>query len=154
MKNLLTKQNKEVILYIIFGILTTVVSWGAYAMFINLFSLSIVVSNTLSWIVGVSFAFVTNKIWVFESKSWKLKTTFKEGTAFVSSRAITGVLEVFGVPLLSLTGFDKIFFEIAGRIGISMQLFYTEGIYSKAAFAVIVIILNYVFSKLLVFRNN
>ena len=145
MKKLLTKQNKEIILYIIFGILTTLISWGTYALLINLFSLSILISNALSWVCGVTFAFVTNKIWVFESKSWQLQTTIKEGTAFVSARIITGILEVFGVPLLSLTGFDKIFFEIAAKMGLSMKLFYTEGIYSKAVFAVVVIILNYIF---------
>ena len=139
MKNLFTQQKKEIVLYIIFGILTTLVSWGTYALLINLFSFSILTSN---------------KIWVFESKSWKLQTTIKEGTAFVSSRIITGILEVFGVPLLSFTGFDEIFFKIAAKLGLSMKLFYTEGIYSKAAFAVVVIILNYIFSKLLVFRNQ
>ncbi|MCI8299163.1 MAG: GtrA family protein [Lachnospiraceae bacterium] len=154
MKKILTKQKKEVILYIIFGILTTIVSWGMYALLINLFSLSVLVSNTISWICGVTFAFITNKIWVFESKSWKLQTMIKEGTAFVSSRIITGILEIFGVPLLSYAGFDNLFFEIAGKIGVSMKIFYTEGIYSKAAFAVLVIILNYVFSKLIVFKNN
>ena len=154
MKNLFTQQKKEIVLYIIYGILTTLVSWGTYALLINLFSFSILTSNALSWVCGVTFAFITNKIWVFESKSWKLQTTIKEGTAFVSSRIITGILEVFGVPLLSFTGFDEIFFKIAAKLGLSMKLFYTEGIYSKAAFAVVVIILNYIFSKLLVFRNQ
>ncbi|NBH13576.1 GtrA family protein [Lachnospiraceae bacterium] len=154
MKNLLTPQKKEIILYIIFGILTTLVSWGTYALLVNLCSLSVLSSNTLSWICGVCFAFVTNKIWVFESHSWKLQTICKEGTTFVSSRIITGILEIFAVPLLSLAGFDNMFFEIAGKIGFSMKLFYTEGIYSKAAFAVIVIILNYIFSKILVFKNK
>lgn len=153
MKTSFTNPKREITLYIIFGILTTLVSWSMYILFVNLFSLSVLVSNALSWIGSVCFAFVTNKIWVFDSKSWKIQTFIREGITFVSSRIVTGVMEIFGVPLLSLIGFDRIFFGIARKIGISMTLFYTEGIYSKAAFAVLVIILNYVFSKLFVFKE-
>ena len=154
MKTLFTNTKKEITLYIIFGILTTLVSWGLYILFVNLFSLSVLVSNALSWIGSVCFAFVTNKIWVFDSKSWKIQTLIKESVSFVSSRTVTGVMEIFGVPLLSLIGFDSIFYGIARKIGISIKLFYTEGIYSKAAFAVLVIILNYVFSKIFVFKET
>lgn len=148
------KKTKEILLYIIFGVLTTLVNWLIYALLANIFSLSILVSNALSWAGAVVFAFVTNKIWVFDSKSWNIRTVIQEGIAFLASRAMTGVIEIFGVPLLSLTGFDNIFYGIAGKLHLSFQLFYTKGIYSKAALAVIVIILNYVFSKLLVFREK
>ncbi len=154
MKNFFTPPKKEITLYIIFGILTTLVSWSMYILFVSLFSLSVLVSNALSWICSVCFAFVTNKIWVFDSKSWKMQTLIKEGITFVSSRAITGIMEILGVPLLSLIGFDRIFYGIARKIDISIELFYTEGIYSKAVFAVLVIILNYVFSKLFVFKDS
>ncbi len=153
MKNLF-KKYKEVILYLIFGVLTTLVSWGSYAIFVNICGFSVLVSNAISWVCGVVFAFITNKIWVFESKSWKPTLIVKEAVGFVSSRALTGVLEIFGVPLLSSTGFDNIFFSIVEKIGFKMRIFYTDGIYSKFAFAFIVIILNYVFSKLIVFKNK
>ena len=154
MKNFFTPPKKEITLYIIFGILTTLVSWSMYILFVSLFSLSVLVSNALSWICSVCFAFVTNKIWVFDSESWKMRTLIKEGITFVSSRAVTGIMEILGVPLLSLIGFDRIFYGIARKIDISIKLFYTEGIYSKAVFAVLVIILNYVFSKLFVFKDS
>ena len=150
MKKLFYKY-KEIIVYIIFGILTTFVSWGSYAIFVNSFLFSVAVANVISWICSVAFAYVTNKIWVFESKSWKLKT---EAAAFVSSRAITGVIEIFGVPLLVSTGFDNLFLKLAREYNISMKFFHTEGIYSKIAFAVIIIVLNYVFSKLFVFQTK
>lgn len=153
MKKLFYKY-KEIIVYIIFGILTTFVSWGSYAIFVNSFLFSVAVANVISWICSVAFAYFTNKIWVFESKSWKLKTVIKEATAFVSSRAITGVIEIFGVPLLVSTGFDNLFLKLAREYNISMKFFHTEGIYSKIAFAVIIIILNYVFSKLFVFQTK
>lgn len=154
MKTFFTNPKKEITLYIIFGILTTLVSWVLYILFVNLFSLSVLISNAFSWICSVCFAFVTNKIWVFDSKSWNMQTLIKEGITFVSSRTVTGIMEIFGVPLLSSIGFDSIFYSIARKIGISIKLFYTEGIYSKAAFAVLVIILNYVFSKLFVFKEK
>ncbi len=147
-------KTKEIILYIIFGVLTTLVNWVIYALLTNLCSLSILISNAISWGGAVAFAFVTNKIWVFESKSWNIRTIIQESIAFLASRAVTGVIEIFGVPLLSLTGFDNIFYGIAERIHLSSQLFFTKGIYSKAALAVIVIILNYALSKLLVFREQ
>lgn len=148
------KKTKEIVLYIIFGVLTTLVNWIIYALLANIFSFSILVCNAISWAGAVAFAFVTNKIWVFESRSWSIRTVIQESIAFLASRAMTGVIEIFGVPLLSLTGFDRIFYGIAEKMHLSSQLFYTKGIYSKAALAVIVIILNYIFSKLLVFREE
>ena len=155
----LLKKYREIIMYIIFGLLTTFVGWGSYVVFVNSFPIAnkdilVFVSNLLSWICGVVFAFVTNKLWVFNSKSWEKKLVIKEAVTFVSSRAITGVLEIFGVPLLASTGYDGIFFNIVKAMGLSMKLFYTEGIYSKMSVAVIVIILNYVFSKLFVFNDK
>lgn len=157
MENINTKNNKktkEIVLYIIFGVLTTLVNWIIYALLANIFSFSILVCNAISWAGAVAFAFVTNKIWVFESRSWNIRTVIQESIAFLASRAMTGIIEIFGVPLLSLTGFDNIFYGIAEKMHLSFQLFYTKGIYSKAVLAVIVIILNYVFSKLLVFREK
>ncbi|MGN0173752.1 MAG: GtrA family protein [Acutalibacteraceae bacterium] len=159
--------------------MTTLVGWGSYIVFVEssisitlanpissllawmfghkviaLDELVIFVANFLSWVCGVVFAFVTNKLWVFNSKSWKAKKVVKEAVSFVSSRAITGVLEIFGVPLLASTGFDNFFYDIVEKMGLSMKIFYTDGIYSKVAFAVVVIILNYVFSKLIVFKDK
>ncbi len=139
---------KEIIMYLIFGVLTTVVSWGSYALFeiaLGIFIKNTIVlssvANVLSWIVAVLFAFVTNKLWVFESKSWKGSTLIKELGAFVGSRLLTGVLEWFGVPLLMLIGLDQSIFGI-------------EGMLAKILISIIVVILNYILSKLLVFRNK
>lgn len=153
------QYDKEIIMYIIFGILTTVVSWGTYAIFIATFpikdtKLMVFTSNLVSWICSVVFVFVTNKIWVFRSRSWEAKKVITEGVALISSRMLTGIIEVLGVPFLSSCGFDQIFFSMAKKVGIHWNFFYVDGIYSKMAFAVIVVVLNYVFSKLFVFKEG
>ncbi len=135
-------------MYLIFGVLTTVVSWGSYALFEILFgtfiSGSIVLSavaNVLSWIVAVLFAYITNKLWVFKSKSFKGNVMMKELAAFVGSRLATGVLEWVGVPLLMVIGLDQPIFGI-------------EGMLAKVIVSVVVVILNYILSKLFVFKNK
>ncbi len=139
---------KEIIMYLIFGVLTTLVSWGSYALFEIIFGTfirgSIVLSsvaNVLSWIVAVLFAFITNKLWVFESKSFNSNVLIKELTTFVGSRLATGVLEWVGVPLLML-------------IGLNQSIFGIEGMLAKVVVSVIVVILNYILSKLFVFKNK
>ena len=143
----LLKKYKELITYFIFGVLTTLVNWVTYTLLVKISPESIselswiTVSNAAAWVAGVLFAFITNKIWVFESKSFALKTVIKELISFVAARAVTGVLEVFGVPLLVKLGLDQTVFGI-------------EGMAAKLIVSVAVVILNYVFSKLIVFRKK
>ena len=93
------REHKEVILYLIFGVLTTVVNWLAYAAFVWI-GLDINVSNILSWIVGVSFAFVVNKWYVFESRSLESRKVIKEFGSFVGARIFTGIIAILLFPLL------------------------------------------------------
>lgn len=137
---------KEIILYIVFGVLTTAVSFITYAVCTKLINLQneiagIAVSNVISWICAVLFAFVTNKIWVFESRSGDVKTIFGELWKFVASRLLTGALEWFGVPFLVYLGLNQTIFGI-------------DGMLSKLIVSVAVVILNYVFSKIFVFKKN
>lgn len=145
---------KEIITYIIFGVLTTLVSWGSYAIFVNMLSMPVFFGNLLSWICAVAFAYITNKLWVFDSKSWKPSVIGKEIATFVASRGVTGVVEIVAVPLLAKTGFDNIFYNILQKMDISLGILYTDGIYSKIILAVIVVILNYFFSKFIIFKKN
>lgn len=153
---------KEIIMYIIFGVLTTLVNWVVYTILIKIFGSAaesetvlfslfgrditmsifyIFIANFVAWVAGVVFAFVTNKIWVFESKSWKFGLVMKELWLFVAARLITGVLEWFGVPALVAAGMDQ-------------PLFGIDGFLAKIVVSVIVVILNYVFSKLIIFRKK
>lgn len=148
------QKHKEIITYIFFGILTTLVSWGSYAVFVNLLSMNVFTGNLLSWICAVSFAYVTNKLWVFDSKSWKASVIVKEIISFVASRGVTGVIEIVAVPLLAKTGFDNIFYNILEKMNVSLGVLFTDGIYSKVVLAVIVVILNYFFSKFIIFKKK
>ncbi len=148
------KKYKEVITYIIFGVLTTLVSWGSYAVFVNLLSMKVFTGNLLSWICAVAFAYITNKLWVFDSKSWNAGVVVKEIISFIASRGVTGVIEIVCVPLLAKTGFDNIFYNILEKMNISIGILFTDGIYSKIVLAVIVVILNYFFSKFLIFKKK
>lgn len=150
MKN---KNKREISLYIVFGVLTTAISWGSYALLIHYSTAGVFWCNLLSWIFANIFAFITNKIFVFRSLSWKPKDTAAEAAKFLSSRALTGALEIVGVPLLAKTGFDEFFFRICKLIGLKWAVFYTDGLYVKIVFAVVIVILNYIFSKFLVFRK-
>lgn len=146
-KDLFVKY-KEIISYVFFGVLTTVVSFVSYAIFTKIIRTQneiagVAVANVLSWVCAVIFAFVTNKLWVFESKESGIKTVLSELCKFTASRLFTGVIEWFGVPLL-------VFF------GLNQTILGIEGMFSKVTVSVIVVILNYIFSKLFVFtkKNN
>lgn len=137
---------KEIIMYLIMGGGTTVVNWGVYAFTVTILPLSntdskVLIANIIAWILAVIFAYVTNKIWVFGSHSWKFAFVIKELFLFVSARLITGLLEIFGVPLLV-------------KLGLNQTLFGIEGMVSKVLVSVIVVILNYVFSKLFIFKET
>ena len=144
----LFKKHKEIISYLFWGVLTTVVSWVSFAAASKLlesFGWDVIllssVANAVSIVLAVSFAFVTNKLWVFDSKSWDGGTVLPELARFLSARFVTALLEMGGVPALVALGLDTTFFGI-------------EGMIAKAVVSVAVVILNYVFSKLFVFKER
>ena len=143
MKNLLSlyKKYREIIQYLIFGVGTTVVSWGTYSICAKIFGIPVAGSNIISWFLAIVFAYVTNKLWVFESKSWKVDVFFSELYKFVSARFLTGLIEILGVPFMVSVGMDQ---EILG----------VPGMLAKIIASVIVVILNYFISKFLIFVHK
>ena len=137
----LYKKYREIINYIVFGGCTTLVSWATYALFVGGMGMEILAGKILSWVCAVSFAFVTNKLWVFFSREVDWKTWLREGVEFFASRAATGVVEVLGLPALMKLGLDD-------------PLFGVEGFAANIVVTVVVIILNYIVSKFLVFRKK
>ncbi len=137
LKNLYFKY-KEIINYLLFGAMTTAVSWGTYSLFVKAFGMTVGVGNVLSWICAVLFAFVTNKLFVFESKSWAPATAGREFVSFIGARLFTGVIEWVGVPYFSTHG-------------LTHPLFGVKGLLAKIVVSIVVIILNYIFSKFLIF---
>ena len=125
------KKYEEIINYLIFGVLTTLVSILSYAFFTRLINLDYVLSNILSWILSVTFAFFTNQKYVFNtSSSSKIKDMFKFYLSRLTSLGIELITMYILVTLLSLN--DMI---------------------SKIIVQFIVIVLNYVLSKLFVFKK-
>ena len=141
--------NKETILYLICGVLTTVVSFGSLKLATMLLGERLyLISNTISWICAVAFSYVTNKLLVFESKSWERKVLLKEIPSFFLARVATyfieqGVLWLFMSP-----------FHFEGRV-FDLKLFTISGLMiAKCAAGVIVIIVNYLFSKFYIFKKK
>lgn len=160
MKNIkeLYLKYREIVDYLFWGAMTTVISFVSYSLFVIIFgailgenaavllfgmsfSISITLANILSWICAVAFAFITNKLFVFKSKSFAFSVAFPELTKFLSARILTGVLEMAGVPLLV-------------SLGLGMTIFGIEGAVAKIIVTIAVIILNYVFSKLFIFKKQ
>ncbi len=126
---------KELILYVFFGGCTTLISIAVYWVCRNVFQIPVVPADVISWILSVIFAYVTNKIWVFESKSKELKVIARE------------VAEFFTARLFSL-GVDVLFMYITV---VKLNL---PDMWMKITANIIVIILNYVFSKWIIFRKK
>ena len=132
----LFNKYKEVIMYLIFGILTTIVSLVSYYLLTSTLlnpnsAVQLQVANVISWILSVAFAYVTNRKYVFESKSCDY---VKEITSFVGGRVVTLFMDML-IMFIFVTIFhlnDKLF---------------------KLVSQVVVIILNYVISKLFVFKK-
>lgn len=137
----LIKKYKDILLYIIFGIATTVVNFSVYTILVKFLSQDMTFSNFISWVVSVSFAFVTNKVFVFSSTSFRAKILFKEMSAFFTARIVTGIIEI-------------IFPTVLFNFGLNSELFGIKGFYAKAIVIIVIIILNYVFSKLFVFKKK
>ena len=125
---------KEIILYVFFGGMTTIVNLVSYALFTRLLNINDYVAIFLSWVLAVFFAYITNKIWVFESKSREFKELFREITSFAAARVATLGLEY----VVMFIGVDILFIN---------------DMLVKVFAQVLVIVANYLFSKLFIFKK-
>ena len=132
-KNLVQKH-WDILSYLFFGGLTTVVNYLVYLPCYNLLNLSAAVSNAIAWAVAVAFAYLTNKPFVFRSHDWSMKTVIPELTKFVTCRIGSGLLET-------------------GILFLCVDLWAWNGNVWKLITSVLVVILNYIASKLLVFKK-
>ncbi|WP_101773255.1 GtrA family protein [Peptostreptococcus faecalis] len=125
---------KEIINYIIFGGMTTVVNFVVYFVCIGVFGLHYVTGNVIAWFLSVVFAYVTNRLFVFEKVNSSLFGIIREIILFFGSRLLSGAVETLSLILM------------VEKIGMSDKI-------SKFIVAIVVVILNYVFSKLFVFKK-
>ena len=134
------KQNrkedlKELVLYTIFGNLTFVISIGSYAIFNIAFGINELIANALAWVFAVLFSYVTNKKWVFKAPTPTKTAFFVQMFAFFSGRFMTLIIE------------EAIIF-------VFITLLAYPSMWVKLAAQVVVVVLNYVISKLFVFRDR
>ena len=162
------KNLKEIVLYLVFGVATTLVNWIVYLLFNNLIfnrffseNTAMTAANAVAWFLAVLFAFVTNKLIVFKSKEKTARILIPELLSFYASRGLTGLLEIFVPTLLvnagitfTLLGDGGIFPNALRDSGFIYTTLSDRGLVPKMIVAVVVIILNYVFSKLIVFRKK
>ena len=129
------KKYKSFIAYAVFGVLTTIVNIVSYSICYNRLGFSNTLSNIAAWILAVTFAYITNKIWVFDSRSWKWDVLKKEMIAFVSCRIATGIMDLL-------------------IMYVSVDLMNWNAMIMKVSSNFLVIVLNYVFSKLVIFKKR
>ena len=129
------KKYKEILLYLFFGGLTFLVSVGSYVFFEFIIHMPPLIANVFSWILAVTFAYITNRVWVFTDIAYGIFGIAKEIISFFTGRAVTLILE-----------------ELILYIGITVLDFNSIGV--KVTGQIIVIITNYFISKIIVFKNR
>lgn len=131
----LTKEYKETISYLIFGILSTIVNIATYVFFSRIIKINFMISNIIAWFVAVIFAYITNKFFVFESKNINIKFILKEITSFMSLRILSGLTELILMYIM-------------------INIMLINDFIVKIITNIVVVILNFIFSKLIIFKNK
>ena len=135
----LYRKHEEIINYLIFGVLTTIVSLISYLLFANILftvknDLTVQISNILSWICAVTFAYITNKKYVFKSNI-KGKKQLKEAGSFYLARLFSLIVDMFMMYIL-------------------FSIIHMDDTIAKLIVQVVVVILNYILSKIIVFKKD
>lgn len=129
------KRYKSVISYLFFGVLTTIVNIVTYNLLYYKFGVTNVVSNIVAWVLAVLFAYITNKLYVFNSKSWEIDYLLREIALFFSARLLTGIIDTAIMYMV-------------------VDLMNQEAFVWKLLTNVIVVVLNYLASKFIIFKDR
>lgn len=127
--------NRETITYGIAGVLTTLVNIYSYYLFCNILGIKNLIANAIAWIVAVVFAYIVNDIWVFQSKVEGLRKEVLKIAKFFGARIVSFLVEEAGLYVF-------------------VDVLHWNNLIVKAGLAVVVIILNYLFSKLYIFNKT
>lgn len=133
------KKHREFLLYAAFGVGTVAADMGTYALTVE--PLGIRRANALGWCAAVLFAFFTNKYFVFQKRHEGLSVSFREFLEFVGARLLSLGVQVFGMEAMVKAGLDRKLFGVQGGV-------------AKVLITVVVILINYIFSKFLIFRRK
>ncbi len=125
----------DIILYLVFGVLTTAVNLIVYAPLHYWCDLPASLSNGIAWVAAVVFAFLTNKKYVFKSNEWAASVVLPELGKFVASRVASGL-------------FETLF------IAITVDIMLQDAMLMKVISSIVVIVMNYIASRLFVFRKR
>lgn len=131
----LWEKYQDIVPYAVFGVLTTIVNIAVYWFAAHLLTLSVMLSTVLAWIAAVLFAYITNRKWVFHSQAEMPDEILKEILSFFACRLATGVVDW-------------------GCMFIFVDLLHLNDVIIKAGSHVLVIVLNYIASKLVIFKNK
>ena len=130
------KKYKEIINYLVFGVLTTLVNFVLYFIFSKIIGIDEIISNGLAWFFSVLFAYITNKIFVFDSKTDTIKLLLIEMGSFFLARVLSGIL------------------CDVGTFAVMIRVFKINDVIAKIVTQVMVVILNYILSKFVIFKKN
>lgn len=132
-------QHKESLMYVVMGVSATVFNWGIYSLLVTFLPMEL--ANAGSFAMTLIFAYVTNKIYVFESRSWGMRRVLREFCAFATARGVTGLLEIFLQPQLY-------------QMGIDGALLGVKGLQAKVVVCLTLSIVNYFSTKLIFLKSS
>lgn len=140
---------KELILYCIVGAFTTVINFSAFYLLNSALGEDLyLVNNVIAVLIAITFSYIMSKLFVFESKSFAFKTVAREMLEFYSARFLSLIIDESGMWLfVEILDFDRFSFTVFGFT-------VTGKLIAKGILTVVVIILNYIFSKFVVFKKN
>lgn len=127
--------NRETITYTIAGIMTTVLNFVSYYILCNILGIESLIANTIAWVIAVLFAYVMNDLWVFQSEKESIIKDCLKIVKFFGARILSFIVEQFGMFLF-------------------VNLFKFNNVIMKAFLMVVVIVLNYLLSKIYIFKKQ
>lgn len=139
------EKKREALLYLLFGALTTLVNFASFYLISHIFGEKYyLITNVAAWLISVIFAYVTNKLIVFRSLNTSGKAILREAAEFLGARIFSLGAEELGLFLL---------IDVLG-MGSIKQGFISGQMIAKVVLAVIVVLLNYLFSKFIIFKKK
>lgn len=126
---------RKLIMYVIFGGCTTLVNLAVYWLSAYILNINLEASTIIAWFIAVLFAYLTNRKWVFQSKAGACRKVIREVILFFTCRFATGVIDVVGMIIL-------------------VEWLHIDDLFSKLVLNLLVIVMNYIASKLVVFKEK
>lgn len=131
----MNSKAKEILTYGVCGVLAAVLNLAVFAILADVICINYLISTVIAWVCSTSFAFYTNKFFVFQSRSLKMDVVLSEARNFLGSRCISGIIDVGGMYLL------------ASVVGLHHD-------FAKVLVLIFIVINNYVLSKFWVFKQR